>query len=471
MAGMGYNGWGYNRGGRRAAPKEKTLQAKHVMDVGGDEEKAWLNKMQTQIANSDMDYAEYLYKENLSADNQEADMFMRIQHLRMFNMCAAPLANGINRNSLIQSIGMYMGMRLIDKSFRRDVSRSVGAALYTPLASMAEKNPKWAKYRDKCLEQANGGRMPWTAETAACQQLAFSKAAYADMRKPGADVESIMRTYNDAVEALYTSAKGDGIDRDDIKQSVNFIIGKNFETNPETAMFFQQLAYEGVIQRGYEEQEIPVIGDDNRIKYEKRMVWSGEFVDNTGEAFTDVFAPREPVKPDEAEHLVRVSYRESLQHMSSGRTLNPEQMKRLCEVMYYMSPDDVKKMSVDKIPGSIRVGMHRTLREKFDDYIAEGSPQAKYDSIVNKMNVQMLHQDGYSADEARAICTSAIQNAIRDECDTIMTGAINAAKDIVNDMKNAQQNQQGSGRGHEFDDLFNQWAQDNDIGYQYDADV
>ena len=255
----------------------------------------------------------------------------------MLNMCVKPLRKGVNKDSIFECVGMYIGMSLVSKEFRKGVRNEVTSALYpiaesygntrnnidefnmkflsnvngyferftgkksgfidniVNLSDNAIKNRKlnmW-EYKNGVLKAENSGYLPLSPDVAAMVQLSFIKQAYDDMRVDGADVNKVMENYNRSSELLYKLAyQRDNISREQLDFNVRVLAGRLSCQYGYTDRYFSELAFGHVGKSaGYDVK----FGDGSVHK-----VWRGEYTTrNNNDCYKGGFTPRVPNSLDE----------------------------------------------------------------------------------------------------------------------------------------------------------------------------
>lgn len=451
---------------KRPVKGDKKLREKHEIPVGSPEEEAWLNGIHDAVAVLDADYVRAAEKRSYGELNGNMEMMQRARHIQMFGICAGPLANGINSESIVQSLGLYIGCALFDRNFTKDVKRGVASMLLpsvdkkidrlrekadrTGKASDLAKAQKWEKRREKCIVAANGGRMPLTPDAVALQEIAYCSKAYADMRVPGADVSEVTRQYDAAVKALHEKALKDGVDMEDVNRSMRFMCGKMAERDPATAQFFNETAYGGVKQGEYKPVYTTVIGPDGQPQTKEKFVWSGEFVAEDGTPHEGGFTPRVPLtKETYEEQLDRLWTGVHSKAMDSFDAKHIEAMTRvMCAEMRGISDEGVKRFKVSDLSPKATEGLYRAMQKCSMDYIAR---KGDFDVMRASEQLAMLNtcimQDGVDADEAMKMPVDSSKRCAKNAYDKFMEVLLDNAKGHMKEYN-------AYGRGHEHDDMF-----------------
>ena len=269
----------------------------------------------------------------------------------MFDYCISPLQHGVSPESVVDTIGLYVGMSLLSKEFRetvtpeiqrltlcvhdrlgslhadykdREVAKNIRKADaiirrygYDPsgleLCDPPRPKVQWAeeylrdhydgenakkhaaRMRMKADEIAmtkNHGRIPLNPETAALQQLNFMHTYYEKMRDPGLDSEGIQQLreeYDAATKTLGELMKFDNVDMDEMHRSFRTIVGQLTSVYPEFECEFAELAFGSCVKADGVETVRPSADPD---KPDIVYTWRGEYIGKDGKAFTGPFSPR-----------------------------------------------------------------------------------------------------------------------------------------------------------------------------------
>lgn len=212
--------------------------------------------------------------------------------------CLKPLGEGVNAKSVLNMVGMGAAMWMLSPNFRdqvgdfRDQMKEAITAkiderrqsqLDTVIAKAGAKgsggkglSQKWQTKLDRAERAQRGGRDLFTAQSAAMTEVALTEAAYADMRKPGADVGKVRKSYDTMLDTLYEQAHEDGVDGGEIAHASRFIVGRRLETEPELATVFGELAHGQLARSAPREVRLPGTGETG-------WVWTGDFESRLGQ--------------------------------------------------------------------------------------------------------------------------------------------------------------------------------------------
>ncbi len=320
-------------------PQGKTLfgYTPEYVERGSAEEGRHINRLRDAITKGQYDFMTYARDMGATKDERDArkemDESNQLYCRYMMDVCLDPLTHGIDKDSILETVGLYVGMSLFSKDFKQNVNKDVKAAM---LPRMEKKVMRRAKVKDfatqhmqsaaEAVENITGkkfsvfdkllspdqetetekaqekiqelrdrvaacekdGRIPFTPESAATQYLNFGVSAYNAMRQPGADQEAIRENYEESVRVLKEMAKEDGIDEARLMRNVMAVYGKVADRYPEISRCFEETAYSDA-SRGEPEEEVGADGV-------KRKVWRGQF---TADNWSGELTPREILNPTE----------------------------------------------------------------------------------------------------------------------------------------------------------------------------
>lgn len=218
------------------------------------------------------------------------DMMQR----RLLYMGLQPMMNGCDSKSIMQSVGMFIGMYAANKSFRQSFQKGFGnfcgslAKAYDDFAG--EDTPKGYALRlarDKYLAKANDGRLPLTAESAAMTYLSFVRQAHYAARKDGADAKEVKNDFDKAVESLNNMMAVDGVDRTEFEKQQHILAYHYANKNLEGSIIFADVL-------GYNKADVfrtteKVFDPENMTSYDQEFdIWDGRFTDDKGREIHDI---------------------------------------------------------------------------------------------------------------------------------------------------------------------------------------
>lgn len=273
---------------------KRTLKDKPIYVVSGSaEEIQYLNQLKNDIINADISFMDYNANlSSISSNDYDSQMsrMNQMYYRMMLSQCVRPLMYGINPDSIIQTVGTFAGMALMNKGFRQACHTEVQQRLYPAISKLP------ISYQQKMLFN---DELPIGLDSAAMMHLSWSKQAYDKMREPGADVNSIMDDYARATDALKARCERSGISEDDLNQNIRLKVGQLAQKNPEILTLFMETAYQQVTMADFQQDG-------------ETSVWTGEFVDTTGMLncdsngnpqpgifYTGAFTPRPPLSMDD----------------------------------------------------------------------------------------------------------------------------------------------------------------------------
>lgn len=289
---------------KKLKPKPISFQtdAAGTIPVGSDAEKDYLQRLRADMNRVDRDYVNYVAKQNTYRQNKEEQKkatngLNRMYMNQMMLTCAMPLREGVDAGSITQSLCMYLGMRMVSKTFAQYTDSQINKLKYNYAANKAEKagpdSPEAQRAKDlkfKITMAENGGRTPMTVHGAALMKLGMTEQAYQDMRKPGANVEQIRKQYASAMATIEEQCNDDGISIDAVNKRMRTLVGQMSESDPKRDRMYQQLTNEGVAKGEFQ---------DNPSKPGEK-VWHGEYTGMDGKSFEGQFTPRAPLTAEQA---------------------------------------------------------------------------------------------------------------------------------------------------------------------------
>lgn len=276
--------------------------------------------------------------------DRELNGMHRVYMQMMMQSCMRPLMRGINPNSIIQSVGMMMSMRLLSQDFREEMdtyiqplkdkiqarrdhrTRKRRTAVeqtvehnnkYVDSVTEAQlkQNPdladdeqfmskresmkdsrddylskKWRKRMEDLERRERGHRELFTPESAALTEVALMENAFWKMRDPAQDSDEIFTSYKAMRTRLLGQMADDGLDRQEVVSRVRMIIGERMEYEPELRLMFNGMAHGRVVKSP--PHDVRIAGTD-----QVRSVWTGEFDDHVGHRLEDsrTFSLRRPM--------------------------------------------------------------------------------------------------------------------------------------------------------------------------------
>ena len=295
----------------------------------------------------------------------------------MFDYCISPLQHGISPESVVDTIGLYVGMSILSKDFRdnigselqrlalpvrdrlgsrhadykdREVARNLrkadaimrryghdptGLELCDPprpkvqwaqeyleshyTGENAEKHAAQMRMKaDEIAAAKNHGRIPLNPETAALQHLNFMHVYYTKMRDPDLDAEGIKKLrleYDAAIKTLDDLMEFDKVDRGDMHKSLRTIVGQLTSQYPDYECEFTELAFESCVKADGKKTERPSMDADNPdIVY----TWQGEYLGKDGHPFVKSFSPRGILDTDAHQAAIYEYYNDVFSKMQTA---------------------------------------------------------------------------------------------------------------------------------------------------------
>lgn len=289
--------------------KDKDADKNRFVTKGSDLDKKQLKAFEAEINHMNMNMVDFYGKgknwlQNNKNRTQGASFsaFNDVYQRRMLLMCMMPLQRGVSMSSISQSVGLVVGMALINKDFRENLHKAYANFKMQKLGGPAEyvahieKDSKLVAKIDKHLAASNGGRIPFTEQSASAMNIALAKQAYEAYRDPNQNKEDVTRNYQNAKEMLYELAKADGISKEDLDRGTNIMFTRLAEENPDMKLMYSETAYNKVVKGSPERDTYKTLDKDGNEVINERNVWNGKYIDlETQEEFDGTFDVREPM--------------------------------------------------------------------------------------------------------------------------------------------------------------------------------
>lgn len=280
----------------------KLLKTKKHVIVGSPEEAKELAAFQKAIDNVNGDFVDYVknaakLQQSRDKMDEQSSALNQYFYRQMSLACAAPLMNGINQDTVLESMSMRLGMMLASPEFRLNshINRT-SRQMEKVSQKMSDGKGNATHLQDEYnhLYKQKYGRYPFSPESAALQEIGFTMRAYEQMRMPGANVQDVLQLYNKSVGMLHNQAMQDGISPADVKRNVRVIVGRMIEKDPSKAVYFKETVFGNVGRNDYHSELVSEIVNGQRV--DKTVFrWRGEFTDSNGNAYTGSFTPRQPI--------------------------------------------------------------------------------------------------------------------------------------------------------------------------------
>lgn len=353
--------------GKRAKKKLRTENQKEkdrFVTQGSEEDKKQLDAFKLDIDRMNVDMINFYgqgkawLQNNKDNKEQPFQAFNDIYQRRLLLMCAMPLQRGINKESIAQSVGMAVGMALVNKQFRQNLHQSYAnwqmnrAGGPNEYMLQAEKNPKMVNSINKHLLKANNGRIPFTEQSAAAMNIALAKQAYEGFRNPEMDDFDVGYNYQNAKDVLYDLAKADGISNEDLDRATRTMYGRLSQDDPVLKYMYKETAYRKVVIGDMEEDTYKQYDEYGNPTVKERYVWNGSFGDiENQQEFEGMFDVREKMTMGDFNNIVKDDMSEHLQ---------------------WVEPEDFKKSGNAFFAGMIKsYGMELSQNFEYNEMMAD----------------------------------------------------------------------------------------------------
>ena len=134
---------------------------------------------------------------------------------------------------------------------------------------------KWQQRYDDLKFRERGHREMFTARSAGMTEMALTENAFAALRQPRADTETIIASYTTMIDRLYRQAEEDGVNREEVAEASRVVLGERIREDPRVQVMVDGFAH------GQWRMSPP---HDARITGTEHVqkVWRGDFQDCTG---------------------------------------------------------------------------------------------------------------------------------------------------------------------------------------------
>lgn len=279
--------------------------------------------------------------ESVASQRKQLSDLHQIYASMMVLQCVAPLKQGLSGENVVSTLGMAASMWLLSPNFRIQVGNfadQIGESIrskideregkkddkarsrFEQLAAQGKDDKlesRWRRRLNRIKHAERGHRLPFTAQSAAMTEVALAEAAYADMRRPGADVTAIKDRYDTALSALYGYIDDDGIPREDVSRSMRVVVGQRLSKEPGLANVFAETGHGRFVKD--EPREVFIDGTT-----ETRVVWTGDFVDadHNRTISSGSFRVRPPMNVDDHRIVAADTLRREMTSASSVAQVN-----------------------------------------------------------------------------------------------------------------------------------------------------
>lgn len=369
---------------RRADAKLNREWHKQYYDEGSPEYEARIDELCMNILEEQKSFVQYDtdMQDWLKVAKARKEMDERNERYcrNMFDYCISPLQHGISPESVVDTIGLYVGMSVFSKEFRENIGselqrlalpvrdrlgtlhadykdraiakniRKADAIIrrykYDPsgleLCDPPHPKVQWAEEylsqhydgehaekhaarmrmkADEIAMSKNHGRIPLNPETAALQQLNFMHTYYQQMRDPSLDAEGVKKlreNYDTAMKTLGELMEFDGVDAEDTHKSFRTIVGQLTSVYPEYECEFAELAFDSCVKEDGKKSARPSIDPEGATVC---YTWQGEYMGKDGEVFAGSFSPRGILDTDMHQSEIYAYYNEVFSKLDTAEKL------------------------------------------------------------------------------------------------------------------------------------------------------
>lgn len=271
----------------------------HMIPVCSMEEADVLRELELKISDVELQYEKYAAQQlNFQTlgpeDRAKLENINRLFCLALAGLCLVPLRKGVNTNSVLRTIGLWVGCCFLSKSFRQASGKLVSNVMGPMMVDKVQKSKPDSMLQMRRNYFQDESQLPLTPEGVAVIQIAFCKQAYLAMREKGANVEVVKQQYQKAVDVLYDQAEQNGVSRMAVKKVMRKIAGDLMDKDSTFLEVFEETAYD-VIMRGPDTIHKQRYSDGKQVLEREYTMWEGMYLNEDGTAFTEAFTPRMPV--------------------------------------------------------------------------------------------------------------------------------------------------------------------------------
>lgn len=221
-----------------------------------------------------------------------------------------PLTEGVNAAAVVRVMSTMAAMYMLSPNFRHVVKERfepIAAAIQQRIDTKAESkmhwaqqqaaqltaqstttNPdaspvdpnvlvskKWQQRYDDLQFRERGHREMFTPRSAGMTEMALTENAFAALRQPGADTETVIASYTTMIDRLYRQAEEDGLNREKVAEASRVVLGQRILDDPRVQVMVDGLAHGQWHMSAPHDERLTGTGHVHRV-------WRGEFQDCTG---------------------------------------------------------------------------------------------------------------------------------------------------------------------------------------------
>lgn len=275
------------------------MRDREIIPFGSTEEQKQLEDLCRKIYGVTLNVANdthypLTYKKSVLSQKEMIRDFTFDYCLKVFDLVPSYLRAGVNRISVFAELGMWLGSMLLSEDFVMEAPLTVTSEL-RPIAEskalVSSNHSVWKNRLQRPKDFICFGLIP---ETAALLQIKLTKEAYLDLRKKGADRDTIYRQYQAVMENLYKYAASFGIVRMNLDKTVRRFLGMFLTKDKRFAELYEELAYDRVVkgERSSFVRKLQTADGMKKVTYER---WDGVYYDKTGNIYNGSFSLRYPL--------------------------------------------------------------------------------------------------------------------------------------------------------------------------------
>lgn len=249
-----------------------------------------------------------------NGDRENMQKFNAEFQKRMLVLCATPLARGVNSRNIAVSCGMFIGMALGSGGFSSLIKQKIADNKVKSKGGEMNFQDNAGNFEKAAVEwlrkSCNGGRVPFTEESAACMNIALAREAHDKMCECNGDVKEVMKEYEKRQRILKTLCKVDGIDEEKLSKATFMMCGRLADKDPSVKALFKETSLNDNL-----------IKTNEKITYDKNFdeqvvtTYDGELLGRNGKPITKLNL-KEPLNATKTSMLFSAILSEKLSKMS-----------------------------------------------------------------------------------------------------------------------------------------------------------
>lgn len=306
-------------------------------------------------------------------------------------LAVSPLRMGARPSSIAYAMSSFTIMSLANPDIKKDLP-TVVYDMMAPYANTLNRMfpGKFTKFVDKCRAAQNGGRMPYSPETAAMDVIAMDLKNYRDIRDaakngtPKEELDAMDAAYKEDQQRIIELAMNDGVELDDFKKAHNRIFVNMVMRYPDAAKCYGMLSPEtAAFLKEKTGADFGVPDIKNQVEQTASWYTDDEGIEHTGFSFdiknsdgllrdangeNHLYGARRRYEPEEYTEFLKAVMKDYLddisdnidqgmspEHASQSLTIKGLKSRHMTEeIMTLMMDDGLDEMDVTNIRDMVR---------------------------------------------------------------------------------------------------------------------